>query len=104
MPLEHAVTNLNLRVVWYGRLAIDSGKDGLEGAKLILCHLVRVAIPAIFVSLVLFLLNMASLLTEVADEICSQSTRCPFSVHNIIVWQDIEAELLVSLEYQVRPH
>lgn len=59
--LEHADTYLDLRVVGYGRLAIDSRNCNVEGAILILCHLVRVAIPVIFVSsVVCFLVERAS--------------------------------------------
>lgn len=65
----------------YGGLAVLARDRHLENAVAVFCHGRRVAIPVV----------------EVANEVCSQGTWCPFTVHDVAVLLDVEAKALVAL-------
>jgi len=74
--------HLDFGVVGDGGLTVLARHRHLEDTKVVLGHGRRIAIPVI----------------EVANEVCTQSKRCPFAVHDVAIGLDVEAKLLVALE------
>ena len=67
--------------MWNSRTSVGCRHGNLKDTKVVLLHLMRVAVPAV----------------EVANEVSSQSTGGPFSVDDVSVWLHVEAKLFVAL-------
>jgi hypothetical protein len=62
-------------------LAVFARHGHLEDAKVVLGHGCRIAVPVV----------------EVANEECSHGVGRPLAVHDVAIWLDVEAVLLVPL-------
>lgn len=78
------LTNLDLRIMGYGWLAVLVRHRHFENAVLVLRHGVCISVPVI----------------EVPDKVGPQGIGSPFAVYDIAIVQDMEAELLVALREQ----
>ena len=72
---------LDLGVVGDGGLTILARHGNLEDTEVVLGHGGRIAVPVI----------------EVTNEVGAQGIRGPFTVHDVAIGLDVEAELLVTL-------